>query len=208
MQMFAILAVASLLLGNLAAIMQTNIKRMLAYSTISHMGFILLAFMSGVFGFSAALYYALAYVVMGLVGFGVLMLLSNEQHECEEISDLAGLNQRNAWYAFLMLLTMFSMAGIPPLMGFFAKLYVIQALLGSGYIALAVFAVIMSLIGAFYYLRVVKVMYFDPAQNEAPIGGCAAAKTLLSINALLLLVWGIMPKTVLDWCVQALQNVF
>ena len=208
MQMFAILAVASLLLGNLAAIMQTNIKRMLAYSTISHMGFILLAFMSGVFGFSAALYYALAYVVMGLVGFGVLMLLSNEHHECEEISDLAGLNQRNAWYAFLMLLTMFSMAGIPPLMGFFAKLYVIQALLGSGYIALAVFAVIMSLIGAFYYLRVVKVMYFDPAQNEAPIGGCAAAKTLLSINALLLLVWGIMPKTVLDWCVQALQNVF
>ena len=208
MQMLAILAVASLLIGNLAAIMQTNIKRMLAYSTISHMGFILLAFMSGVFGFSAALYYALAYVVMGLVGFGVLMLLSNEQHECEEISDLAGLNQRNAWYAFLMLLTMFSMAGIPPLMGFFAKLYVIQALLGSGYIALAVFAVIMSLIGAFYYLRVVKVMYFDPAQNEAPIGGCAAAKTLLSINALLLLVWGIMPKTVLDWCVQALQNVF
>ena len=208
MQMLAILAVASLLIGNLAAIMQTNIKRMLAYSTISHMGFILLAFMAGTIGFSAALYYAVAYIVMGLVGFGVLMMLSDENHECEEISDLAGLNQRNAWYAFLMLLTMFSMAGIPPLMGFFAKLYVIQALLGGGHLVLAIFAVVMSLIGAFYYLRVVKVMYFDPAQNTAPIGGCPGAKALLSVNALLLLLWGVMPKTVLDWCVQALQNTF
>ena len=208
MQMLAILAVASLLIGNLAAIMQTNIKRMLAYSTISHMGFILLAFMAGALGFSAALYYAVAYIVMGLVGFGVLMLLSDEEHECEEISDLAGLNQRNAWYAFLMLLTMFSMAGIPPLMGFFAKLYVIQALLGGGHLVLAIFAVVMSLIGAFYYLRVVKVMYFDAAQNTAPIGGCPGAKALLSVNALLLLLWGVMPKTVLDWCVQALQNTF
>ena len=208
MQMLAILAVASLLIGNLAAIMQTNIKRMLAYSTISHMGFILLAFMAGALGFSAALYYAVAYIVMGLVGFGVLMLLSDEEHECEEISDLAGLNQRNAWYAFLMLLTMFSMAGIPPLMGFFAKLYVIQALLGGGHLVLAIFAVVMSLIGAFYYLRVVKVMYFDPAQNTAPIGGCPGAKALLSVNALLLLPWGVMPKTVLDWCVQALQNTY
>ena len=208
MQMLVILAVASLLIGNLAAIMQTNIKRMLAYSTISHMGFILLAFMAGALGFSAALYYAVAYIVMGLVGFGVLMLLSDEEHECEEISDLAGLNQRNAWYAFLMLLTMFSMAGIPPLMGFFAKLYVIQALLGGGHLVLAIFAVVMSLIGAFYYLRVVKVMYFDPAQNTAPIGGCPGAKALLSVNALLLLLWGVMPKTVLDWCVQALQNTF
>ena len=208
MQMLAILAVASLLIGNLAAIMQTNIKRMLAYSTISHMGVILLAFMAGTIGFSAALYYAVAYIVMGLVGFGVLMMLSDENHECEEISDLAGLNQRNAWYAFLMLLTMFSMAGIPPLMGFFAKLYVIQALLGGGHLVLAIFAVVMSLIGAFYYLRVVKVMYFDPAQNTAPIGGCPGAKALLSVNALLLLLWGVMPKTVLDWCVQALQNTF
>ena len=208
MQMLAILAVASLLIGNLAAIMHTNFKRMLAYSTISHMGFILLAFMAGALGFSAALYYAVAYIVMGLVGFGVLMLLSDEEHECEEISDLAGLNQRNAWYAFLMLLTMFSMAGIPPLMGFFAKLYVIQALLGGGHLVLAIFAVVMSLIGAFYYLRVVKVMYFDPAQNTAPIGGCPGAKALLSVNALLLLLWGVMPKTVLDWCVQALQNTF
>ena len=146
--MLAILAVASLLVGNLAAIMQSNIKRMLAYSTVSHMGFILLAFMAGAIGFTAGLYYAIAYVVMGLVGFGVLMLLSNEAFECEEISDLAGLNQRHAWYAFLMLLAMFSMAGIPPLMGFYAKFAVIKALLSQGFVWISVFAVVMSLIGA------------------------------------------------------------
>lgn len=212
-QMFAILAVLSLLIGNLAAIMQTNIKRMLAYSTISHMGFILLAFMAGAVGFAAGLYYAIAYVVMSAVGFGVLMLLSNESFECEEINDLAGLNQRHAWYAFLMLLAMFSMAGIPPLMGFYAKFAVIKALLSAAtvqgstlHIGLAVFAVVMSLIGAFYYLRVVKVMYFDSANNEHPIGGNHAVEILLSVNALLLILWGIMPQTVIDWCAQALSN--
>ncbi len=205
-QMLAILAVASLLVGNLAAIMQTNIKRMLAYSTISHMGFVLLAFMAGAIGFAAGLYYAIAYVVMGLVGFGVLMLLSNEAFECEDISDLAGLNQRNAWYAFLMLLAMFSMAGIPPLMGFYAKFAVIKALLSQGFIWIAVFAVVMSLIGAFYYLRVVKSMYFDKAVSEQPIGSNMTAKVILSVNALLLLLWGIMPQWVMDWCAKALQN--
>lgn len=204
--MLAILAVASLVIGNLAAIMQTNIKRMLAYSTVSHMGFILLAFMAGALGFTAGLYYAIAYVVMGLVGFGVLMLLSNESFECEDISDLAGLNQRNSWYAFLMLLAMFSMAGIPPLMGFYAKFVVIQALLSQGYVWLAVLAVVMSLIGAFYYLRVVKVMYFDDAEDTQALTPDWAAKLLLSINAFLLLVWGIMPQSVLDWCVQALNR--
>ena len=205
-QMLLILAVASLLVGNLAAIMQTNIKRMFAFSTVSHIGFILLAFMAGALGFAAGLYYSIAYVVMALVGFGMLMLLSNEGYECEEIKDLAGLNQRNAWYAFLMLLTMFSMAGIPPLMGFYAKFTVIKALLGSGHLAVAVFAVVMSLIGAFYYLRVVKVMYFDPAENTRPIGGCVGVKALLSVNALLLLIWGVMPDSVMSWCLQALQH--
>lgn len=207
-QMLAILAVASLLVGNLAAIMQTNIKRMFAYSTISHMGFILLAFMAGALGFAAGLYYAIAYVVMGLVGFGVLMLLSDEAVECEEIGDLAGLNQRNAWYAFLMLLAVFSMAGIPPLMGFYAKFAVLKALLSQGHVWLPVFAVVMSLIGAFYYLRVVKVMYFDPAVHERPVGGNAAAKVLLSVNAALLLIWGVMPQSVMDWCLKALENTF
>lgn len=205
-QMLAILAVASLLVGNLAAIMQTNIKRMLAYSTISHMGFVLLAFMGGAIGFAAGLYYAIAYVVMGLVGFGVLMLLSNEAYECEEISDLAGLNQRHAWYAFVMLLAMFSMAGIPPLMGFYAKFAVIKALLAQGFVWIAVFAVVMSLIGAFYYLRIVKTMYFDQATQQQPIGGNTVAKVVLSANALLLLLWGVMPQWVMDWCVKALQH--
>ena len=204
--MLAILAVASLLVGNLAAIMQSNIKRMLAYSTVSHMGFILLAFMAGAIGFTAGLYYAIAYVVMGLVGFGVLMLLSNEAFECEEISDLAGLNQRHAWYAFLMLLAMFSMAGIPPLMGFYAKFAVIKALLSQGFVWISVFAVVMSLIGAFYYLRVVKVMYFDKATHEQGIGSNTVAKVVLSVNALLLLLWGVMPQSVMEWCLRALEN--
>lgn len=204
--MLAILAVASLLVGNLAAIMQSNIKRMLAYSTVSHMGFILLAFMAGAIGFTAGLYYAIAYVVMGLVGFGVLMLLSNEAFECEEISDLAGLNQLHAWYAFLMLLAMFSMAGIPPLMGFYAKFAVIKALLSQGFVWISVFAVVMSLIGAFYYLRVVKVMYFDKATHEQGIGSNTVAKVVLSVNALLLLLWGVMPQSVMEWCLRALEN--
>ena len=216
-QMFAVLAVASLLIGNLAAIMQANIKRMLAYSTISHMGFILLAFMAGAVGFAAGLYYAITYALMAAVGFGVLMVLSTDNIECEEIKDLAGLNQRHAWFAFLMLLAMFSMAGIPPLMGFYAKFGVIKALLsastaqnaamaGSTYIVLAVFAVVMSLIGAFYYLRVVKVMYFDEATHDQPVGSNYAAKFFLSVNAFLLILWGIMPQTVIDWCARALEN--
>lgn len=206
-QMFQLLAIASLLVGNLAAIMQTNIKRMLAYSTISHMGFILLAFMGGTEGFAAAMYYAITYALMGALAFGVLMLLSDEQHECENIADLAGLNQKNAWYAFLMLLAMFSMAGIPPLMGFYAKFAVFKALLGQGHVWVSVFAVVMSLIGAFYYLRVVKTMYFDePSQTGATVQSGFDARLLLSVNALLLLAWGVMPQAVVDWCVRALQT--
>lgn len=205
--MFALLAAASLLVGNLAAIMQTNIKRMLAYSTISHMGFILLAFMAGAVGFAAGLYYAVTYALMAAAGFGVLMVLSDGDNECENIGDLAGLNQHRVWLAFLMLLVMFSMAGIPPLMGFYAKFGVIMALLKQGHVWLSVFAVVMSLIGAFYYLRVVKVMYFDKSGRARPAAaGNNAAKFLLSVNALLLVLWGIMPQTVIDWCAKALEN--
>lgn len=205
-QMLAILSVASLLVGNLAAIMQSNVKRMLAYSTVSHMGFVLLAFLGGSINFSAGVYYALTYVVMALVGFGVLMLLSDESFECENIADLAGLNQRNAWYAFLMLLAMFSMAGIPPLMGFYAKFQVINVLMQSGYVGLSVFAMVMSLIGAFYYLRVVRVIYFEQPAAERPVAEHGAAKYVLSANALLLLLWGIFPQGVMDWCVAALKS--
>ena len=207
--MFSLLAIASLLIGNLVAIMQTSLKRMLAYSTISHMGFILLAFMGRQIGIEAALYYAFAYVLMSLAGFGVLMMLSDESFECENISDLAGLNQRNAWYAFVMLLVMFSMAGIPPLMGFYAKLVVIKALLSQGYIWVAVFAVLMSLIGAFYYLRVVKSIYFDStAHANRPVSGTAFAKLVLSVNALLLLIWGVFPESVMHWVKVAVGTVF
>ncbi len=212
--MFAGLAVLSLLVGNLAAIMQSNIKRMLAFSTIAHMGFILTAFLGRVAGLEAAVYYAVAYMLMALAGFGVLMLLSREGCECENIADLAGLNQRNAWYAFIMLLVMFSMAGIPPLMGFYAKFAVLKALItASAYswaLWLAVFAVVMSLVGAFYYLRVVKVMYFDAkADNvESVIGSDLPAKWVLSANALLLLVWGIFPDTLMAWIRKALMAVF
>lgn len=209
--MFAGLAVVSLVVGNLAAIMQTNIKRMFAFSTISHMGFILLAFLGSVVGIEAAIYYAVAYIVMSLAGFGVLMVLSRGDKECENISDLAGLNQRNAWYAFVMLLVLFSMAGIPPLMGFYAKFAVIKALLLSSYgwaTALAVFAVVMSLIGAFYYLRVVKVMYFDEKTDDAPVSQDLATKWVLSINAILLLVWGIFPSQLTDWIKTAVSIAF
>ncbi len=202
-----LLGVASLLVGNLAAIMQTNIKRMLGYSTVSHMGFILLAFLGAEAGVTAALYYAITYALMATVAFGVLMLLSNEGFECEQVSDLAGLNQKNAWYAFLMLLSMFSMAGIPPLMGFYAKLSVIKALLAHGYVWVSVYAVIMSLIGAFYYLRVVKTMYFDsPDALDHKIEMRRIAQWVLSINALLLLLWGVLPESVMHWCVQAFNQ--
>ena len=205
---FATLAVGSLLVGNLAAIMQTNIKRMFAFSTVSHMGFVLMGFLASVIGIQAALFYALTYIIMSLAGFGVLMLLSREDKECENIADLAGLNQRNAWYAFVMLLVLFSMAGIPPLMGFYAKFAVLKALMGSTYAwatGLAVFAVMMSLIGAFYYLRVVKTMYFDEKADDAPILSTPSVQFMLSFNALLLLVWGVLPSALTEWIRAAIE---
>ncbi len=208
---FAALGALSLLVGNLAAIMQTNIKRMFAFSTVSHMGFILLAFLGSVIGVEAAIYYAVAYILMSLAGFGVLMVVSREGKECENIADLAGLNQRNAWYAFVMLLVLFSMAGIPPLMGFYAKFAVLKALVAAQYgwaIWLAVFAVVMSLIGAFYYLRVVRTMYFDEKTDDAPLSDSVLLKCVLSVNALLLLVWGILPDSLTEWIRIALEHSF
>ena len=208
---FAALGALSLLVGNLAAIMQTNIKRMFAFSTVSHMGFILLAFLGSVIGLQAAIYYAVAYILMSLAGFGVLMVVSREGKECENIADLAGLNQRNAWYAFVMLLVLFSMAGIPPLMGFYAKFAVLKALVAAQYgwaLWLAVFAVVMSLIGAFYYLRVVRTMYFDEKTDDAPLSDSVLLKCVLSANALLLLVWGILPDSLTEWIRIALEHSF
>ena len=214
--MLMILAVLSLAIGNLTAIAQTNFKRMLAYSTISHMGFVLLGLMSGsVAGkpelssaaYGASLFYMLTYVLTTLASFGIVLLLSRQGFECEHIDDLKGLNRRSPWHAFIVLLLMFSLAGIPPLVGFYAKLAVLQALISAGHVTLAVVAVLFSLIGAFYYLRVVKVVYFDePVADVAPIVATVGQRGLLSINGAMMLVLGLLPGGLMALCVQAIRS--
>lgn len=217
-QMLAVLAIGSLLIGNLAAIGQSNLKRMLAYSTISQMGFVLLGLLSGVVNghvdpataenaYSSAMFYVITYVLTTLATFGVILLLAREGFESEEISDLAGLNQRSPLYAGVMAVCMFSMAGIPPLVGFYAKLSVLQALIASGeslYIGLAVFAVVMSLIGAFYYLRVVKVMYFDAPITATSVSATFDVRAVLTVNGALVLVLGIFPGGLMSLCADAI----
>ena len=217
-QMLAVLAIGSLLVGNLAAIAQTNLKRMLAYSTISQMGFVLLGLLSGVINgqvnsavaenaYSASMFYVVTYVLTTLATFGVILLLAREGFESEEISDLAGLNQRSPLYAGVMAICLFSMAGIPPLVGFYAKLAVLQSLLASGqtaYIALAVFAVVMSLIGAFYYLRVVKVMYFDAPLTATSVSAPLDVRFVLTLNGALVLVLGLLPGGLMALCADAI----
>lgn len=217
-QMLAVLAIGSLLIGNLAAIAQTNLKRMLAYSTISQMGFVLLGLLSGVINgqvnsavaenaYSASMFYVVTYVLTTLATFGVILLLAREGFESEEILDLAGLNQRSPLYAGVMAICLFSMAGIPPLVGFYAKLAVLQSLLASGqtaYIALAVFAVVMSLIGAFYYLRVVKVMYFDAPLTATSVSAPLDVRFVLTLNGALVLVLGLLPGGLMALCADAI----
>ncbi|KJV27224.1 NADH:ubiquinone oxidoreductase subunit N [Aquitalea magnusonii] len=205
--MLALVAVLSMAIGNITAIAQTNIKRMLAYSTISHMGFLLLGLLAGTpDGYAAALFYALIYVLMSMVSFGILLGLSRAGFECETLDDLKGLNSRNSWYALLMLLTMFSMAGVPPLAGFYAKFAVIKAIADIHLYWLAVVSVMMSLIGAFYYLRVVKNIYFDEAQDTSAIVMRADMKLVLSLNAIALLVLGVVPERVIVLCMQAMKQ--
>ena len=205
-QMLVLLAVASLAIGNITAIAQTNLKRMLAYSTISHMGFLLLGILSGtVEGFGAAMYYTVIYVLMALGTFGMIMLLSRQGFEAQNLEDFKGLNQRDPWYAFIMMLLMFSMAGIPPTMGFWAKLFVLQAVLSAGYVWLAVVAVLFSFVGAFYYLRVVKLMYFDAPTDAAPIGPHGDVRVLMSVNGLAVLVLGLAPGALLAVCERAIH---
>jgi NADH-quinone oxidoreductase subunit N len=218
-QMLAVLAVGSLLVGNLAAIAQTNIKRMLAFSTISQMGFVLLGMMSGVINgnsissadaYGSAMFYVITYVLTTLVTFGVIMLLSRKGFESEDIADFAGLNQRSPWYAGVMAISMFSLAGIPPMVGFYAKLSVLQALISSGQtsdIALAVFAVMMSLVGAFYYLRVVKLMYFDAPTQTAPIEAPMDVRVVLSLNGVAVLLLGVLPGGLMALCARSLASM-
>ncbi len=205
--MLAILAVLSMAVGNISAIAQTNLKRMLAYSTIAHMGFLLLGVMSGgIEGYSAAMFYAVVYVLMSLGGFGMIMLLSREGFEADKLDDFKGLNQRSPWLAFMMLLLMFSMAGVPPTVGFYAKFSVLSAAVNAGYIPLAIIAVLFSLIGAFYYLRIVKLMYFDAPESHAPIVVQPDSGLLISINGLSVLALGIMPGTLMSICAVAVQQ--
>jgi NADH-quinone oxidoreductase subunit N len=218
-QMLAVLAVLSLLVGNLAAIAQTNLKRMLAFSTISHMGFLLLGLLAGVVqgdsgnaanAYGSSMFYIVTYVLTTLGTFGVILVLSRSGFESDNIADLAGLNQRSPLYAGVMAICMFSLAGVPPLVGFYAKFAVLQALLASSqpvYIGLAVFAVVMSLIGAFYYLRVVKVMYFDAPTQTAAIEAGFDARSLLSVNGALVLVLGIVPGGLMTLCAQAIASL-
>lgn len=212
--MLVILAVLSLAIGNLTAIMQTNFKRMLAYSTISHVGFVLLGLLSGVAdgqlatgAYGSALFYIITYVLTTLVAFGVILILSRTGFESEEISDLAGLNRRNPLLAFAILILMFSLAGIPPMVGFYAKLVVLQAALAAGHVVLTIAAVLFSLIGAFYYLRVVKTMYFDEPPSNAPVIGTQASfrSGVLAINSLLILLLGVLPGGLLTLCVQVID---
>ncbi len=205
--MLVILAVMSMMIGNLAAIAQTNIKRMLAYSTISHMGFMLLGIIAAdENGYSSSMFYVVVYVLMTLGTFGMIMLLSREGFEAENLDDFKGLNRRNPWYAFITLLLMFSMAGIPPTVGIYAKLSVLQAVLSAGYIWLAVVAVLFSLIGAFYYLRIVKLMYFDEPETDAPILPESDVKLLISANGLAILAFGLFPQALMALCAYAIQQ--
>ncbi len=204
--MLAVLAVLSLAIGNLVAIVQTNLKRMLAYSTISHMGYLLLGLSAAnPEGYSAAMFYAISYALMSTASFGVILALSRAGFECEQIDDLRGLNQRSPWLAFLMLLVMVSLAGVPPMFGFFAKLLVLQAAIHAGMMWLAIVGAVFAIIGLYYYLRVVKVMYFDkPVEgSELRMQPDGSLRVLLSLNALGLLAIGLYWGPLIAWCRSA-----
>ncbi|MEK7810613.1 MAG: NADH-quinone oxidoreductase subunit NuoN [Pseudomonadota bacterium] len=205
--MLMVLAVMSMAVGNITAIAQTNLKRMLAYSTIAHMGFLLIGVLSGTLqGYGAAMFYAVIYVLMSLGAFGMIMLLSREGFEADTLNDFKGLNQRSPWLAFMMLLLMFSMAGVPPTVGFYAKFSVLNAAVQAGHIPLVVIAVLFSLIGAFYYLRIVKLMYFDAPESHEKIYMQPDSSLLISINGVAVLALGILPGTLMSVCSVAIQQ--
>ncbi|MDR7307751.1 NADH-quinone oxidoreductase subunit NuoN [Rhodoferax saidenbachensis] len=218
-QMLMVLAVGSLLIGNFAAIAQTNVKRMLAFSTIAQIGFVLLGLMSGVVNgniasaanaYSSAMFYVISYVLTTLASFGVILLLSREGFESEEIADFAGLNQRSPLYAAIMAIALFSLAGIPPMVGFYAKLSVLQALIASGdsfYLGLAVFAMLTSLVGAFYYLRLIKVMYFDEPITATTVSAPTDVRVVLCINGALVLLLGLFPSGLMALCAASIKQM-
>jgi len=211
--MLVILSVLSMAIGNLAAIAQTNLKRMLAYSAISHMGFMLLGITTGVVGgdarfalnaYSSAMFYVVAYVLMSAGTFGMILLMARAGFEADNLDDFKGLNKRSPWFAGIMMMLMFSMAGVPFFIGFFAKFAVLQAVVAAGYMWLAIVAVLFSLIGAFYYLRVVKLMYFDAPIDESPLTAALDMRILISANGLAVALLGIFPQVIMSLCAYAL----
>ena len=213
-QMLMVLAVLSLALGNITAIAQTNIKRMLAYSTIAQMGFVLLALLTGVVdgdntnaasSYSAAMYYMITYVLTTVGSFGLIMMLARAGHEAELISDFKGLGRRSPWFAIVMTILMFSLAGVPPMVGFMAKWAVLQAVADAGMVWLAIVAVMFSLIGAYYYLRIVKTIWFDDAADTSAIHTPADMRVVMSLNGLAVVVLGIVPGWLLAVCYSAMQ---
>ena len=202
-QMVIVLSVLSLAVGNIIAIAQTNLKRMLAYSTISHVGFILLGILAGTSeGYSSAMFYTISYALMSLGGFGVIMLMARQGFEADKITDLAGLNQRSPWFAFIMMILMLSMAGVPPTVGFWAKLAVLTAVVEVNLVWMAIIAVFFSIIGIFYYLRIIKVMYFDDAIDTRPLECGRDMQIALSTNGLAILALGLYPAALMSLCVS------
>lgn len=202
-----ILAISSMAIGNIVAIAQTNIKRMLAYSAISHVGFLLLGVLSGTAeGFAASMFYIITYVLMSLASFGMIIIMSRKGFEADKLDDYKGLNQRNPWFAFMMMFIMFSMAGVPPFVGFWAKLSVLKAVVSADLLWLAAVAVVFSIIGAFYYLRIIKVMYFDKPEVTDEIECASDLKWSFSFNAALILLIGLMPDSLLALCKQVVMT--
>ena len=203
-----ILAIASMGIGNIVAIAQANIKRMLAYSAISHIGFLMLGVLTGAQGgFAASMFYALSYALMTIGGFGMIILLSRKGFEADNLDDYRGLNERSPWSAFMMLIFMFSMAGVPPFLGFWAKLSVLKEVIATGSLTwLAIVAVIFSIIGAFYYLRIIKLMYFDKPEDTAPITSDIDLRVALSVNSLMVLGLGLMPGGLMALCISAIAS--
>ena len=193
--LFMILAVLSIAVGSLVALTQSNIKRMLAYSTISHIGFVLLGFVTGVVdGYGAAVFYVLAYILMSLAAFGSIIVLNRKGFEADQISDFQGLSKHSPWFALIMLVVMLSMAGVPPFIGFYSKLFILQQVIAEGYVVIAITAVIFAVISAYYYLQIIKTMYFDDVDKEIVISAQLDMKVVLSINGILILVVGLMPS--------------
>ena len=202
-----ILAVLSMGIGNIVAIAQTNIKRMFAYSAISHVGFLLLGVLTGTeSGFAASMFYVLTYVLMALGGFGMIILLSRDGFEAENLNDFKGLNERSPWYALMMLILIFSMAGVPPFLGFWAKLSVLKEVVAVDLVWLAITAVIFSIIGAFYYLRVIKVMYFDKAEDHSSLACSIDMRAMIALNSILVLVIGLIPDKLMALCASAISG--